>query len=183
MKESMKTGVSIREFARQVGRSPSWISKMARQGKIPRNEDGSIPIEEGFLAYDKFNREVEEPKPKSKKKEVEPLPDNDDAPMTSSASKAMNVTEAFNKARLAEKTYQAKLKEIEYKLKRGELIESEKVVADAQATAALVRERLMSIPVRVSGLCEGRTARDIEEILEDAINDVLKSFQKSEFIS
>ena len=63
------------------------------------------------------------------------------------------------------------------------MIESEKVIADAQATAALVRERLMSILVRVSGLCEGRTARDIEEILEDAINDVLKSFQKSEYIT
>ena len=61
--------------------------------------------------------------------------------------------------------------------------EFKRLIADAQATAALVRERLMSIPVRVSGLCEGRTARDIEEILEDAINDVLKSFQKSEYIT
>ena len=40
----------------------------------------------------------------------------------------------------------------------------------------------MSIPVRYSGLLEGRTARDIEEILEDAINDALKAFQRSEFI-
>ena len=180
MKESVKSGVSVREFARQVGRSPSWISKMARQGKLPRNEDGSIPIKEGFAAYDKFNREVEATKAKQKK--TEPLPDNDDAPMTESATKAMSVTEAFNKARLAEKTYQAKLKELEYKLKRGEIVEREKVVADAEAVGAFLREQFMSIPVRYSGLLEGRTARDIEEILEDAINDALKALQKSEFV-
>ena len=180
MKESVKSGVSVREFARQVGRSPSWISKMARQGKLPRNEDGSIPIQEGFAAYDKFNREVEATKAKQKK--TEPLPDNDDAPMTESATKVMSVTEAFNKARLAEKTYQAKLKELEYKLKRGEIVEREKVVADAEAVGAFLREQFMSIPVRYSGLLEGRTARDIEEILEDAINDALKALQKSEFV-
>ena len=180
MKESVKSGVSVREFARQVGRSPSWISKMARQGKLPRNEDGSIPIQEGFVAYDKFNREVEATKAKQKK--AEPLPENDDAPMTESATKAMSVTEAFNKARLAEKTYQAKLKELEYKLKRGEIVEREKVVADAEAVGAFLREQFMSIPVRYSGLLEGRTARDIEEILEDAINDALKALQKSEFV-
>lgn len=181
MEKSVESGVSVREFARQVNRSPSWISKMAREGKLPRNEDGTIPIKEGFAAYDKFNRKVEESK-KKQNKAVDPLPDNDDVPMSDSNSKAMSVTEAFNKARLAEKTYQAKLKELEYKLKRGEIVEREKVVADAEAVGAFLREQFMSIPVRYSGLCEGRTARDIEEILEDAINDALKALQKSEFV-
>lgn len=179
MKESMQTGVSIREFARQVDRSEGMIRKLIRQGKLPRNEDGSIPIKEGFKAYDTYAKGVQARK---KTKTIEALPDNDEAPMSASLNKAMNVTEKFNTARMAEKTYQAKLKELEYRLKKGELVEREKVEVDAQATASLVRERLMSIPVRISGLCEGRTARDIEEILEDAINDVLKSFQKSEFI-
>ena len=178
MINSNSQSVSVREFAKQVGRSKSWISKLAISGKLPRNDDGSIPLEAGFKAYDKLVKEVE-----AKKRKVEPLSDDDNAPMAGAMSKAMNVTEAFNKARLAEKTYQAKLKELEYKLKHGELVERARVIEDAQATAALVRERLMSIPVRVSGLCEGRTARDIEEILEDAINDVLKSFQKSEYIT
>ena len=67
MKKSVESGVSVREFARQVNRSPSWISKMAREGKLPRNEDGTIPIKEGFAAYDQFNRKVEETKKKQKK--------------------------------------------------------------------------------------------------------------------
>ncbi len=174
----MTEGVSIREFARQVGKSEGMIRKLIKQGKLPRNDDGSVPIRDGFKAYDKYAKAVAAKKGKA----VETLPDDDNAPMAGSASKAMNVTEAFNKARLAEKTYQAKLKELEYKLKHGELVERATVEADAQSTASLVRERLMSIPVRVSGLCEGRIARDIEEILEDAINDALKHFQNSEFI-
>ena len=178
MAEITPGGVSIREFARQVGRSEGMIRKLIKQDKLPRSEDGTIPIREGFRAYDKYMKGVEA----RKKKTVATLPDNDDAPMGDATSKAVNVTEAFNKARLAEKTYQAKLKELEYKLKHGELVERDKVDADAQATATLVRERLMSIPVRVSGLCEGRIARDIEEILEDAINDALKHFHSSEFI-
>ena len=31
---------------------------------------------------------------------------------------------------------------------------------------------------RVSSMCEGRIARDIEEIISDAINDALKGLQK-----
>ncbi len=177
MINSNSQSVSVREFAKQVGRSKSWISKLAISGKLPRNEDGSIPLEAGFKAYDKFVKETE-----AKKRKVEPLSDDDNAPMAGAMSKAMNVTEAFNKARLAEKTYQAKLKELEYKLKHGELVERARVIEDAQATGALLREQLMSIPVRYSGLCEGRTARDIEEILEGAINDALKALQKTEFI-
>lgn len=175
MKTSIQTGISLREFARQVGKSPSWISKLLKEGKLPRNEDGSIPIEAGFKAYDQLTR-------KQVEKEL-PDSDDDDAPMKENSSNKMSVAQAFNKARLAEKTYQAKLKELEYKLKNGTLVEVEAVIADGEATGAAVREQLLSIPVRVSGLCEGRTARDIEEILEDAINDALKALQKSEFIN
>ena len=114
-------------------------------------------------------------------RQPEELPDDDNAPMSPKMAKAQNVTEAFNKARAMEKTYQAKLKEIEFKLKQGDLVESAKVRQDAQATASALRARLMSIPVRVAGLCEGRTSREIEEILEGAIDDALKEFKKSEF--
>ena len=159
----MKASASVSLLARSVVRSLGFQS--------------SIPLEAGFKAYDKIVKETE-----AKRRKVEALPDDDNAPMAGAMNKAMNVTEAFNKARLAEKTYQAKLKELEYKLKHGELVERTRVIEDAQATGALLREQLMSIPVRYSGLCEGRTARDIEEILEGAINDALKALQKSEFI-
>lgn len=171
--------VSISEFARQVGKSAAWISKKSRDGTIPRDENGKIPLKAGFAAYDKMVKKEEAVKAIRGKT----LPDDDDSPMTGATSGAMNVTAAFNKARLAEKTFQAKLKEIEYKLKRGELLERTAVEADAQETAAMIRERLMSVPVRIAGLCEGRTAREIEEIIEDGINEALELLQKSKFVT
>lgn len=170
--------VSIREFARQVGKSAPWISKKLRDGTLPRDENGKIPLKAGFAAYDKMVKKEEAVKALRGKT----LSDDDESPMSGAVSGAMNVTAEFNKARLAEKTYQAKLKEIEYKLKRGELLERVAVEADAQRTAALVRERLMSVPVRIAGLCEGRTAREIEEIIEDGINDALELLQKSKYV-
>ena len=161
--------VGVREFARQIGKSHTWVYKLLKEGKLPRNEDGTLPVNEAFAAYDKLTRGTE--------RQPEELPDDDNAPMSPKMAKAQNVTEAFNKARAMEKTYQAKLKEIEL----GDLVESAKVRQDAQATASALRARLMSIPVRVAGLCEGRTSREIEEILEGAIDDALKEFKKSEF--
>lgn len=165
--------VGVREFARQIGKSHTWVYKLLKEGKLPRNEDGTLPVNEAFAAYDKLTR--------GKERQPEELSDDDNAPMSPKMAKAQNVTESFNKARAMEKTYQAKLKEIEFKLKQGDLVESAKVRQDAQATASALRARLMSIPVRVAGLCEGRTSREIEEILEGAIDDALKEFKKSEF--
>lgn len=170
--------VSISEFARQVGKSAAWISKKSRDGTIPRTKDGKIPLKAGFAAFDKMQKKEQTVKAIRGQK----VSSDDTASMSESASDAMSVTAALNKARLAEKTYQAKLKEIEYRLRKGELVESEKVSQDAQAVASALRERLMSISVRISGLCEGRTAREIEEIFDDAINDALTQFQKSEFL-
>ena len=170
--------VSISEFARQVGKSAAWISKKSRDGTIPRTKDGKIPLQAGFAAFDKMQKKEQTVKAIRGKK----VSSDDSEPMSESSTDAMNVTAALNKARLAEKTYQAKLKEIEYRLRKGELVESEQVSRDAQAVASALRERLMSISVRISGLCEGRTAREIEEIFDDAINDALTQFQKSEFL-
>ena len=172
--------VSIAEFARQVGRSPQWIGKLIKKGTIPKNPDGKIPLDAGFSAWDAQMKKVDALNVLQGKNK--PLTEDDDGELSQSVGKTKNITEAFNKARLAEKTYQAKLKEIEFKLKRGDLIESEKVKADAHQTAAALRGRLVSIPVRIAGLCEGRSAREIEEIIEDAINDALTEFQKSEFL-
>ena len=170
--------VSISEFARQVGKSAAWISKKSRDGTIPRTKDGKIPLKAGFVAFDRMQKKEETVKAIRGKK----VSSDDAEPLSDSTADAMNVTAALNKARLAEKTYQAKLKEIEYRIRKGELVERETVSKDAQMVASALRERFMSIPVRISGLCEGRTAREIEEIFEDAINDAMTQFQKSEFL-
>lgn len=192
--------IGVREFARQVGCSHVLILNLIKAGKMPQNKDGSIPLEEGLIAYENRKKKKEpkakkaEPKKRKSTKKIKELPDNDppedgeetdDAPQKLTSEKlisARDITTQFNKARLAEKTFQAKLREIEYKLKKGELVTRADVEADASAVAAEVRERLTSIPVRISALCERQPARKIEEVMTDAIQDALISFSKSKFV-
>lgn len=198
--------IGVREFARQVGCSHVLIINLIKAGKMPQNKDGTIPLDEGLVAYEnrkkkkepKDKKETKGKKAASKKRKkttkLKELPDDDPpedgldvaepAPKLTSEKliSARDITTQFNKARLAEKTYQAKLREIEYKLKKGELVTRADVEADAATVAAEVRERLTSIPVRISALCEHQPARKIEEVMTDAIQDALISFSKSKFV-
>ena len=162
--------VSMREFGRQIGRSHVWVQEKVKEGSLPVVTIGKskkIPIEAGFEAVKKLIKEKED--------------SNGQEQSVSSFANARNVTEATNKARLKKEIYVAQLKELEFKLRNGDLVERTAVDADAHAVGSALRQQLMAIPVRVSGLCEGRSTREIEEILEDAINDALAVFQKSEF--
>ena len=88
----------------------------------------------------------------------------------------------FNKAKTAEKTYQAKLKRLEFEEKEGSLIAKDAVRDDAFLAANELRSRLFSIAPRAAPRCEGKTAREIERIIEDEINFALQALQESRFI-
>lgn len=204
----MGASVSQREFAKHIGRSHVWVSKLVKSGKLPTDANGKIPLDEGLRAYESSqvvgydaNRAHAEkqrqqsgkaPAPKAgaktansiarkKTADVPTLPDDDDIPFTSSGVTTAKLAEAFNRARTAEKTYQAKLKEMEWKKSQGELISRDEVIADAASTAEELRGMLFAIPQRVSPLCEGKAAREIEVLIEDAINDALTALQKSRY--
>lgn len=190
MSESL--GLSIRAFALEVGRSDNWVARRVRDGRIPRNDDKSIPLEEGKKAVALLLKQDEAKKKKSAVKKMmkseliaEDLPD-DDEPAESDDVKialtAAEVVKAFNEARMEEKRAQAELKKLELEIKRGDYVAVADVKADATATAAVVRERVLSMPSRFAGLCEGRPQREIEAVLEDAARDILAVFEKSTFV-
>ena len=159
--------VSANEFSKRVGVSHTQIGKLIKKGILHKDAAGLLPLEESLEAYKAYVDGIDANKRKSP-------PVDDDRAMDGGDS----VTLAFNKAKLAEKTYQARLKELDYKVRTGELLEREKVDAEAAWLAEQIRSKLMAIPPRVSSMCEGRIARDIEEIISDAINDALKGLQK-----
>lgn len=192
----MGEGVSVRAFAKQVGLSHVRIGQLIAAGKIPQNADGTIPLADGLNAYNAFKAaprnvggrprkgggEVAK-KAKSKTaavKERTPIEDVDAAQGMRQAE-AVNVNSAMNKARLAETTFKARLRELEYKLKSGELVEKTAVAAEGRWLAEQLKAKLMAIPPRIASLCEGRVAREIEEIITDALNGALKELQKCDY--
>lgn len=159
--------VSVLEFSKRVGVSHTWIGKLVKKGVLKKDDSGLLPVAENLELYKKYADGIDENRRKS-------LPVDEKRVLDSGDS----VTLALNKAKLAEKTYQARLKELDYKVRTGELLEREKVDEEAAWLAEKVKSKLMAIPPRVSSMCEGRIARDIEEIISDAINDALNDLQK-----
>lgn len=192
----MSDGVSVRAFAKQVGLSHVRIGQLIEAGKLPQNADGTIPLAQGldaFNAYKSAPRNVggrprkdggtvaRKSKAKSAAKEDRTPIEEIDKAKGARQAEAVNVNSAMNKARLAETTFKARLRELEYKLKSGELVEKTAVAAEGRWLAEQVKAKLMAIPPRISSLCEGRVAREIEEIITDAINGALREMQKCEY--
>lgn len=201
----MSDSVSQREFAKHIGRSHVWVSKLVKAGKLPTNDKGKILLAEGLAAYEasqqvgydanrehaeKQRRQSAKSKPAAKKTaskktaaKIPELPNyEDDNSLPGAESLTVKkLSEAYNKARTAEKTFQAKLKELEYKQAQGHLIQRDDVLADAASTAEELRGLLFSIAPRIAPICEGKTAREIETMIEDAINESLEALQKSKF--
>lgn len=183
--------ISVRAFAREVNRSHVWVLKLLKSGRLPRNDDGTIPLKQGlewFKAWEeeqaaiKAGQKEKGTKKAKAQKTAQPTPQAQPAPKVDiDPAGQTNINVALNKAKLAEKTYQARLKELEYKLKSGEILEKAEVAAEAEWLAGQVKQKLLSIPPRISSMCEGRLARDIEEIIADAINDALKELQKLKY--
>lgn len=200
------TVVSKAEFARHVGVSRPAVTKMVNQGRIPVRSDGKINLEEAVVAYEgskQIGREVSadngrkggrgntsgqakakttkaKPKKSAPKSEVTP-DDEEDEPITATGINQQNLAAQFNKAKLAEKTYQAKLKEIEYKKARGELLDIDEVRADAKATAEDVRGKLFAIAPKLAPQVVDKTPREAQRMIEEAINRALAAFHSSRF--
>lgn len=197
MTDAATDGVSVRAFAQQVGRSHVAILKRIKAGDIPRNADGTIPLAEGLKAFAAFEKRSPAKKAAPKKAPAKPaatkpkavakkapassvktIDDEPDDTLAPAFGEASAVATAFNKAKLAEKTYQAKLKELEYKLRKGEIIQRSEVEEQVEALAVKVRGKLLAVPVRVAVMCEGRPAREIEDIFATAIDEALADMQK-----
>lgn len=215
----MGDGVSVREFARQIGKSHVLVLNLIKSGVLPRNDDGTIPLEEGFNAYKTYmsapkkhgrpkKAEKKTPKKKAavskktkrvkkkaaskpKTKNIEPeeisdevISDSVDLPPyleEEHIKDAVSTNAVLNQSKAKDKFYQAQNRELDYRVRKGELLEASDVAREAQWLAEQVKSKLLAIPPRISSMCEGRIARDIEEIIEDAINDALKELQKSKY--
>lgn len=165
--------VSLREFGSAVGVSYESIRQLAKKGIIPTSENGKILMKEGMEAYQNYL--MEHPSAGSKK-----LFGKEKAYKAMGAA-AVSDAQMYQKAKTQEKVFAAKLKQLEVKRQVGDLVPRADIIADAHRVATEVQGRLLAIPARIAPVCEGRSAREIQVILEDAINEALEAFNKGEF--
>lgn len=194
------TVVTKSKFAEHIGVSKPAVSKMVKAGRIPVRDDGKINLEEAVVAYEstrQIGREAskdngkkggKKPAAGSKRATTKRKPNpvdldgaDNDEPMTFSGGNQRNIGEQYNKAKLAKETYTAKLKEIEYKKARGELLEIDEVKADARRIAEDVRGKLLAIPQKLAQQIVDKSPREAQRMLEESINKALTALHKSRF--
>ena len=175
--------LSARAFAKLVGNSNVYISRLVKEGRLP-TINGKIPQAEGLIAYEENkkpgydgNRELNAAKRQQPQIIIqkEELPEPEPIKTGTSAAKT---NEKYNKARAYEKTVQAKIKDIELKRLQGELVPIAEVKEDAQKLAALIRQKIISVAPIIAANAEGKTSNQIQRIVEIELNEALKDLQK-----
>lgn len=186
---SATDGLTQAGLARALGISRAQARLLLAKGVFKADEHGKISLSEAKKAYSEYQSSLKKGKSERSRKAAGKLleaigteiPDDSDFKevyrrwMASVESDPIGVLNAA-------KAYLTALQVQEQKLKVDEqekrLIPVERVNHDAEEIGTLIRSKLITIPSRVSTICEGRTARDIEEIIDIEINKALEELQK-----
>ena len=213
--------VNQAEFARIVGVSKPYITKLVKTGKLKLNENGKLNLEESkkILSSSKnpsfdANREhaqkqkgvplkervekaqsnenwtvlqgkekdeyIESLKPKTAPKKEKPkdlIDDEDTKDLDSESMYKINIL--FNKARAAEKVALAKLRDIDVKIKKGELLEAETVKREAAEVGNLITQKLYNMVYKLAPLLVGvETQKQAKDILESEVEIVLEELNR-----
>ena len=148
--------VSIRQFGRIVNCSHTQILRLIEKGIIPQDESGGVPIPSAVNAFNVYQAQKKKGKAN-----------------TDGASE--HDLDMMN-AELLLAESKAKLKELEYRIKTGELVEKEAARALGHRIGAEMLQKVTALPPRLAGLFEGRSAAEIEKKLTDELEQMLEAY-------
>ena len=191
--------VSQAEFARIVGVSKPYITKLVKTGKLKLNENRKLNLEEskkilsssknpsfdanrehaqkqkGVPLKERVEKAQEVKPPKNEKTNL--IDDEDTKDLDSESMYKINIL--FNKARAAEKVALAKLRDIDVKIKKGELLEAEIVKQEAAEVGNLITQKLYNMVYKLAPLLVGvETQKQAKDILESEVEIVLEELNR-----
>ena len=138
--------VSMREFAKVVGKSHTWIRTLVKNGKLPTDESGAIWLNQGLKAMNTRQS-------------------------NSDSMKSMDeIKLEFQKAKLAELQYRVELLKIDLEECRLKYVKRADVVKDATLIRDLLTRELYAMIPSMADRCVGKSHREIEAILENEIH-------------
>ena len=193
--------VSQAEFARIIGVSKPYITKLVKTGKLKLNENGKLNLEESkkILSSSKnpsfdANREHAQKqkgvplKERVEKSTAENIPKQETPKTTNNDSEDLGntvpndmfkINMLFNRAKAAEKVALAKLRDIDLKLKQGELLEAETVKREAAEVGNLITQKLYNMVYKLAPLLVGvETQKQAKDILESEVEIVLEDLNR-----
>ena len=189
------------ELSRRSGKSQPYIAKLIKQGKLSINKDKLLDYElcVKILKTSKnpsfdINRENAQKqkgvplKERVEKSTAENIPKQETPKTTNNDSEDLGNTVPndmfkinilFNKARAAEKVALAKLRDIDLKLKQGELLEAETVKREAAEVGNLITQKLYNMVYKLAPLLVGvETQKQAKDILDSEVEIVLEELNR-----
>lgn len=178
--------LSQRAFAAlpEVGVSHVRINKLIKEGRLPTNEDGKIPKEEGIKAWSTcrvagFEKAAEagkkfggDPKKTKNNGPARSLDRDDDEDADGEWGAR------YNKAKTLEKEEMARKRRFDNEVEEGRYVLKSEVKQEASALAGMIKQKLISIAPIVAVTAEGKTGLQIQKIVEFHINEALKQLQE-----
>lgn len=164
----MAYDLGIRAYAKRRGVTPAAVRKAIKSGRIS-TLNGKIDPD---VADAHWRANTDESKPRNSVsgnpggRERAPLVSP--MPTFGSASHALPRTGGYAAARAVRETYEARLRELDYKVRTGELVPVSEVRILAFNTARRARDLLLAIPDRVSSVVAGLTeASEVHRVLTE----------------
>ena len=174
----MNTG-SYSEYARHIGASPAYVTKLKRQGRIVTVErDGKTVV--NFDASDRMVRNTTDLGRAANGKNAGG--GTKFAEIAASAPVADDFGGGrfdvlYRKAQTQEKVFNAKLAQLEFEKASGKLIERDRASAGAFSTFRQLRDALGVLPRKVAPAAAVATdVREVEALIARAIRETLDLF-------
>lgn len=145
--------ISQSKFAKIVNVSQPRINTLIAQGKLS-HEGSKVKMPE---AYNEF------------------MQLKDDSVKAPELTSKANTSSEYNVAKAKEKTAKAELAEIKVKIEKGKLLPIAEVIKEVQAACQIIRSSLLNLPNKVSPQLQHKTAKEIQIILRNEVNECLDS--------
>jgi len=150
-------GISLSAFARLRGVTPSAVSQAVRRGILQKSvlADGTIDADAAMVEWDANTSPYRGGSGRS-------------------GADLSNIDQTIRGARAMREAYEAKLAELEYKRKIGEVVPVQEMRDSLRETGRRVGERLSVIAARVTPVVAGLGGRheDIYAAIEAEVNEV-----------
>ena len=175
----MPKSISQAEYARQKGISRQYVNKLVQQGKIPVDADKNINpdiADQVLNATADPARQLNDPEAYDQaggdhEYESESLVSEDEEVTNTVAATAHT---PFAKFRSVREAYQAKLAQLDYEERAGQLLKKAEVERETFDVARQVRDRFLSLPQELAGtLVSMEDEREIKKFLRAKIRDTL----------
>lgn len=195
------------ELSRRTGKSQPYIAKLIKQGKLSINKDKlldydlcvkilntsknpsfdanrehakkqkGVPLKERVKKTEELKPETTLKKEKPKSDDLDDIDLDDFGDLENKSAFEINLL--FNKAKTAEKIALAKLRDIDVKLKEGELLDAEVVKKEAAEVGNLITQKLYNMVHKLAPLLVGiDSQKQTKEILENEVEIVLEELNR-----